>query len=63
MSMLKLKKGFAIGMIHLPPVRECISDGYGTIRRLTENAKSDARVLQESGLDGIMIQKARMSAG
>ncbi len=59
MSMLKLKKGFAIGMIHLPPVRECISGGYGTIRRLTEIAKNDARVLQESGFDGVMIQNGK----
>lgn len=59
MSKLKLQKGFAIGMVHLPPVSESRAGGYGTIQRLTRLAREDAHVLQESGFDGILIQNGK----
>lgn len=53
------RPGFAVGMIHLPPIRDCLRGGYSEIQRLTQIACQDAHVLEVSGFDGIMVQNGK----
>ena len=59
MSKLNFKKGFAVGMVHLPPVLTCRYGTYSDIRALIDRAVNDAYILQECGFDGVMVQNGK----
>lgn len=59
MGKLNFRKGFAVGMVHLPPVSKCRYGTYSDIRALVDQAVSDAYVLQECGFDSVMVQNGK----
>lgn len=59
MNKLKLRQGFAVGMVHLPETYTCMHSSYSEIRTFIEAAVTDAYVLQESGFDCVMLQNGK----